>query len=130
MRRIRIIVTCLGLLLILSGVFTTPAQAYLWSNQANLSITVSPSGIMMIDAINCKSATLSGNGKYYIATVSNPWLSNKCVFKVSNAYVGNGVSYVLTFKYTNYFMQFSKSASVYVKRPLGATYSTTISYKP
>ena len=131
MKRIRILVVSLAIFTVLSGVITTPAYAWPWSDKANLDITVSPTGIMALDSIDCKSATLSGNGKFYTASVSNPLLSNKCVFKVNGAYVGNGVYYTLTFKYSaRFFYTATKSVTVYVKRPTLATYSTTVTYKP
>lgn len=130
MKHLRLFVVSLAIVALFAGTITAPSYAYPGSDKANLAITVSPTGIMAIDAIDCSSATLSGNGKYYTASVSNPFLSNKCVFKISNAYVGNGAYYTLTFKGKYYFSSYTKSVSVYVKRPLLATYSTTISYKP
>lgn len=124
------IVVSLAIIAILTGAMVTPAHAWPWSDKANLEITTSPMGIMAINAINCQSATLSGNGRYYPVSVSNPLLSNKCVFKVSNAYVGNGVYYTLTFKSTYYFSTVTRSVQVYVKRPVLATYSTTVTYMP
>lgn len=137
MKRIRIVIVCLGLLFMLSGLVTTPVYAWPWSDRANLSITVSPNILVMWDAIDCKSATLAGNGQYYYASsVTNPWLSNKCVFKFTNAYVGKGLNYTLSFSYlyspvSGVFKQsFSKSVYVWVNRPIGTTYSTTAKYTP
>lgn len=130
MKHFRILAVALAIVSIFAGTIVTPSYAYPWSDKANLEVTVSPTGIMQINALDCSSATLTGNGKSYTASVSNPFLSNKCVFKVSNAYVGKGVYYTLTFKYKYYFSTSTKSVSVYVKRPTLATYSTTVTYRP
>ncbi len=129
-KHLRLLVVCLGLLAVLMGARTTPARAYLWSDRANLEITVNPQGVFFVDAVNCRSATLSGNGRTYYPSVSNPFLSNKCVFKVSGAYVGNGVWYSLRFNYTYLFTSKTTSVNVYVKRPLTSTYSTSVNYTP
>lgn len=135
MKHFRIYIVAIAIVAILFGTIATPSYAYPWSDKANLQITVAPTGILGVNVIDCSSATLYGNGRSYSASVSNPFLSNKCVFKVSNAFVGKGVNYTLTFKYYMnavgiFRPQFTKSVNVYVKRPVLATYSTTVSYKP
>lgn len=130
MKHIRLLVVCLGLFAVFMGVRATPAHAYPWSDRANLEITVNPQGVFFVDSINCQSATLVGNGRSYNLTVSNPFLQNKCVFKVNSAYVGNGVWYTLRFNYTYLFSSKTQSKSVYVKRPLLTTYSTSVTYTP
>lgn len=131
MKNFRPIVICLGLLFLLTGVSVLPAHAYPWSDKADLEITVNPQGVLFINAVDCKGgATLSGNGNKYYPTTTNPFGSNKCVFKVSKAYVGNGLTYTLSFKYTYLFTSSSKSVNVYVKRPALSTYKVTVNYKP
>ena len=133
MKHLRLFVASLVMVTIIAGTIATRSYAYPWSDKANLEITVIPSRgtALAIDSVDCKSATISGNGKSYKASVTNPFLSNKCVFKVSNAYVGKGVTYNLSFNYSWYLSSNkTKSVSVDVKRPSLSTYSTTINYNP
>lgn len=132
MNRFRRLIVSLAIIAVLMGAIVTPAYAWPWSDKANLDITVVPNGVLMVDVINCSSATLSGNGQSYVATVSNPFLSNKCVFRVNNAYVGSGVYYTLRFQYKYTYLPTTqtKTVNVYVKRPVLATYATTLKYTP
>lgn len=131
MKPLRILVMSVVMVCILIGILAAPVHAWPWSDRANLEITVNPLGALPY-AIDCTSGTLIGHN--YAVTVTNPWFSNKCVFKVSNAYVGSGVTYTLEFNYrygpNNPLYNKTKKVNVYVNRPTFTTYSTTVNYVP
>ncbi len=125
----------MALVIILFGAFAIPepVNAYLWSPTYNVKVNVSLKprvGLAPIDAVDCKSASITVSGKTYYATVSNPWLSNSCSITFKNVYVPVNGYYNVKLNYRAYFFNYTTNFSVYLKRPVLATLtlSKTIYY--
>ena len=134
MRKIKLLVFSFVLVALLAAfaVPPTPVHAWWWSDYATVSVPIKTTGILLIDAFDCKSAKMSGIGGTYNATVSNPWLSNNCNLNFNNVNVKKSGWYTVTYTYKYLFSTKTVNASVYVTKPLwSGTYTTsTVSLRP
>jgi len=120
------VIAILCIMIFVSFVPPESASAYLWSPTYNVSISLSfkpKTGAQAINAVDCTSAKLYVGGITYTATVSNPWLSNSCKLTFNKVKVNTNGNYTLQVSYKAYFLSSTKSLSVYLSRPIGATLS-------
>lgn len=120
-----ILLTCLA----------TPRSAYAWhwSSKYNVKvdITFKPTrGTFPINVVDCKKATMSVGGKLYTASVTNPWLSNKCSVSFNGVDVKTSGTYTVKLTYKYYFSDYTKDVYVSLSRPLGATLTRSATVYP
>jgi hypothetical protein len=124
LKHLRLFILSLAVVTLFAGTVVSPSHAWWWSDYAKVTVPIQSTGMLMIDSVQCKSATL--NKGYTKVTVNNYWLSNNCAFTFENVYVKTSGWYTITYKYTYLFSSKTKTASIYIAKPWwGDTYTTS-----